>query len=78
MCSKFFLLQLSGANIYNVAEYFNKKSGFIGEFIVSGCESAEPKITEEQAKSIVVEQRSGSIGIVEIVSVAHKNNKYII
>ena len=47
-------------------------------FIASGCNDATPKITEEQAKSIVIEQHTNTIGEVEIISVTHKNNEYII
>lgn len=44
----------------------------------NGCEGSDPKITEEQAKSIVIEHHTNDIGKVEIVSVAHENNKYVI
>jgi hypothetical protein len=47
-------------------------------FIVSGCSSAELKISEEQAKSSVIEHHTGNIGKVEILSVDHKNNNYIV
>ncbi|HAQ08407.1 MAG TPA: hypothetical protein DCR24_13145 [Bacillus bacterium] len=47
-------------------------------FLASGCDNATPKITEEQAKSIVIEQHTNTIGEVEIKSVTHKNNEYII
>jgi hypothetical protein len=46
--------------------------------ILSGCNSIVSKITEEQAKSIVVEHHTKHIGEVEIVSVNTKFNKYII
>lgn len=45
--------------------------------LLNGC-SKEPKITEEQAKSIVIEYHTKYIGEVKIVSVTHKNNEYIV
>lgn len=47
-------------------------------FILSGCNSSNTKITEEQAKAIVIEHHTNQIGKVEIVSVTTKFNKYII
>ena len=44
----------------------------------NGCAGLNPKITEEQAKSMVIEHHSNNIGEVEIISATHKNNKYII
>lgn len=44
--------------------------------IVSGCGGTNRSITEEQAKSIVIEHHTNSIGEVEILSITHKNNKY--
>ncbi|WP_161487547.1 hypothetical protein [Paenisporosarcina indica] len=38
-------------------------------FIVSGCNSAELKVSEEQAKSSVIEQHTGHIGRVKILSI---------
>jgi uncharacterized membrane protein YkoI len=45
--------------------------------IIYGC-NKEPKITEEQAKSIVIKDHDKNIGEVKIISVIHKNNKYIV
>ncbi|WP_404331985.1 hypothetical protein [Mesobacillus maritimus] len=58
-----------------------KKFGSILLFILlllisTSCGSTSPKITEEQAKSIVIEHHTDSIGEVEIISITHKNNKY--
>ncbi|MGJ9458498.1 hypothetical protein [Oceanobacillus sp. CF4.6] len=48
-------------------------------FIVIGCEnSASPKITEEEAESIVMERHSGGIGEVKIKSVSHSSGEYIV
>ncbi len=45
--------------------------------ILNGC-SIESKITEEQAKAIVIDYHTKQIGNVEIISVTTKFNKYII
>ncbi len=46
---------------------------------MSGCNHlSKPKISEEQAKSIVLEDHTKSIGTVEIKSVIHKGNHYIV
>jgi uncharacterized membrane protein YkoI len=45
--------------------------------ILYGC-NLNPKITEEQAKSIVIEYHNKNIGEVKIISVTHKNSKYIV
>ena len=47
-------------------------------FIVSGCNSAELKVSEEQAKSSVIEHHTGNIGKVKIRSIEIKKNNYII
>ncbi|WP_156290117.1 PepSY domain-containing protein [Oceanobacillus salinisoli] len=47
-------------------------------FISNGCKSVSPKITEAEAESIVIEQHSGDIGEVKIISVNHKWGKYIV
>lgn len=47
-------------------------------FSTSGCENVDPKITEEQAKSIVIENHTDNQGKVEIISVTYKKNEYII
>jgi hypothetical protein len=47
-------------------------------FIVSSCSRAELKISEEQAKSSVIEHHTKNIGKVEIVLVDLKNNNYIV
>jgi PBP1b-binding outer membrane lipoprotein LpoB len=46
--------------------------------ILSGCNNIESKISEEQAKQIVLEHYTKEIGEVEIISVTTKFNKYII
>jgi type III secretory pathway lipoprotein EscJ len=46
--------------------------------ILNGCNSTESKITEKEAKSIVVKHHSKHIGKVKIISVTTKFNKYII
>jgi hypothetical protein len=46
--------------------------------IVSGCQGIEFVVTEEQAKSIVVEHHTKHIGEVKILSVTTEFNKYII
>ncbi|WP_433744470.1 hypothetical protein [Falsibacillus pallidus] len=47
--------------------------------IVSGCNSfSNPKVTEEEAKSIVMNDHSKHIGTVEIISVSHRGHKYIV
>lgn len=46
--------------------------------ILSGCNSINSKITEEQAKQIVLEHHTKEIGEVEIISATTKFNKYII
>ena len=47
-------------------------------FIVSGCNSAELKVSEEQAKSSVIEHHTGHIGTVKIRSIELKKNNYIV
>lgn len=47
-------------------------------FIVSGCNSADLKVSEEQAKSSVIEHHTGHIGKVKIRSIELKKNNYII
>ena len=44
---------------------------------MSGCNN-EAMITEEEAKSIVLEEHTNHIGKVEIISVSYKGNKYIV
>ncbi|MFJ6266661.1 hypothetical protein [Lysinibacillus xylanilyticus] len=47
--------------------------------IMSGCNhKSMPKISEEQAKSIVLKSHAKNIGKVEIKSVSHKGNEYIV
>ncbi|MCM3568121.1 hypothetical protein [Neobacillus mesonae] len=47
--------------------------------VMSGCNDfSKPKIPEEQAKSIVIKDHTKQIGKVEIKSVSHKGNEYII
>lgn len=47
-------------------------------FIVSGCNTVELKVTEEQAKSSVIEQHTKNIGKVKILSVDLKRNNYLV
>jgi hypothetical protein len=49
----------------------------IVSILLSGC-NIDSKITEEQAKSIVIDFHTKQIGEVEIISVTTKFNKYII
>lgn len=47
--------------------------------VASGCNNiSEPKISEEQAKGIVLKNHTKNIGDVEIISVTHKGNEYIV
>lgn len=47
--------------------------------VMSGCNNfSEPKISEEEAKSIVLKDQTKHIGKVEIISVSHKGNEYIV
>ncbi|MUK87887.1 hypothetical protein GMD78_05675 [Ornithinibacillus sp. L9] len=46
--------------------------------VLGGCGQSEPIISQEEAKSIVIESRSGEIGEITIISVNHKRGKYII
>lgn len=62
-----------------------KKIGFIILFvfilfIVNGCENRSkiPKISEEEAESIVMERHSGGIGEVKIKSVSNVSGEYIV
>lgn len=47
-------------------------------FIVTACDNSEPIISEEKAKSIVLEHHTGNNGEVKIISVSHENNEYIV
>ncbi|WP_033542754.1 hypothetical protein [Planococcus sp. CAU13] len=47
-------------------------------FVVSGCSNDDLKVSEEQAKSIVIEHHAGNIGKVEILSIELEKNDYII
>lgn len=46
--------------------------------LVSGCNHADLNVSEEQAKSSVVEHRTRHIGTVEILSIELKRNNYIV
>ncbi|MEK5056837.1 hypothetical protein BK126_25230 [Paenibacillus sp. FSL H7-0326] len=47
--------------------------------VMSACNNfSEPKISEEEAKSIVIKENTKLIGKVEIISINHKGNKYTI
>ncbi len=45
---------------------------------LGACESSAHTISKEEVKSIVVEQNSGSIGEIKIISVRHTRGKYIV
>ncbi|MGJ9459874.1 hypothetical protein [Oceanobacillus sp. CF4.6] len=47
-------------------------------YLVTGCESASPKVTEEEAESIPIEHHSGEIGEVKFNSVSHKSGEHIV
>ncbi|MFC4560203.1 hypothetical protein ACFO3D_18770 [Virgibacillus kekensis] len=47
-------------------------------FIVTACEDSEPKISQEEAKAIVVDHNSGDKEDIKIISVSHKLGKYIV
>ena len=47
-------------------------------FIVSGCNTVELKVTEEQAKTSVIKQHTKHIGKVKILSVDLKRNNYLV
>ncbi|WP_461611819.1 hypothetical protein [Cytobacillus kochii] len=52
---------------------------FLLLLFLSSCSTApEPKISEQQAKSIVIEKNTRTIGNVTIVSIEQKGNNYII
>ncbi|EIT84470.1 hypothetical protein A374_15132 [Fictibacillus macauensis ZFHKF-1] len=45
--------------------------------ITSGCNNfSKPKISEDQARSIVLKEHTKHIGKVRIISVSHKGEKY--
>ncbi|MGN7400094.1 hypothetical protein ACTHO0_09575 [Cytobacillus praedii] len=47
--------------------------------VISRCNNfSEPKISEEEAKSIVLKEHTKNIGKVEVISVRHKGNEYIV
>lgn len=46
--------------------------------LVSGCNHADLTVSEDQAKSRVIELRSGHIGNIEILSIKLKRNNYIV
>jgi len=63
-------------------------------FVISGCNNfsapkiseelifeekiAKERISEEQAKAIVLKNHTKNIGKVEIISVSHKDNEYLV
>lgn len=48
-------------------------------FVVIGCSNiSEPKISEDEVKSIVLKEHTGDIGNVKVISVTHKGNEYIV
>lgn len=46
--------------------------------IVSGCNHPELNVSEDQAKSSVIDLRTGNIGKVEILSIELKSNNYLV
>jgi hypothetical protein len=44
----------------------------------TACGQSEPIISEEKAKSIVIERNSGTNGDVKVLSISHKNNEYTV
>lgn len=46
--------------------------------LVSGCDNSDVMISEEQAKSVVIEHHTGNIGEVKIIWTSHKNDQYTI
>lgn len=46
--------------------------------LLAACSQIENKISKDEAGRLVIEERSGKIGMVEITSIEIKNNKYII
>ncbi|MDN3451785.1 hypothetical protein QMA09_16465 [Planococcus sp. APC 3906] len=54
-------------------------AGFVSLIVlVSGCNHADLNVSEDQAKSKVIELRSGHIGNVEILSIELKRKNYIV
>ena len=45
---------------------------------LAGCTQIEDEISKEEAQELVIEEHSGNIGDVEIVTIEIKNNKYIV
>ena len=45
---------------------------------LAGCTQIEDEISTEEAQELVIEEYSGNIGDVEIVTIEIKNNKYIV
>lgn len=50
----------------------------ISIMLLVGCTQIEDEISKEEAQKLVVEEHSGNIGNVEIMSIEIKNNKYIV
>ncbi|WP_456270959.1 hypothetical protein [Bacillus sp. AK031] len=50
----------------------------VSSLLATACSHSEPIISEETAKSIIIERYSGSNGNVKILSVSHKNNEYTV
>lgn len=47
--------------------------------LVSGCtKETTPKISEEEAKTIVIQEHTKQIGQVDIVSITHKGRDYTV
>lgn len=47
--------------------------------IMTGCSNfSTPEISEDEVKSIVLKEHTKHIGKVEIISVIHKGNKYLV
>ncbi|WNB92990.1 PepSY domain-containing protein [Bacillus sp. NEB1478] len=45
-------------------------------FAASGCDLSKSKISEEQARAIVVKHHYNNIGKIKIISVNHENGEY--
>ena len=47
--------------------------------IITGCNNlSTPKISEDEAQSIVLEEHTKHIGKVKIISVSHKGKEYVV
>jgi hypothetical protein len=47
--------------------------------LMNGCNNfSTPEISEDEAKSIVLKEHTSHIGKVEIISISHKGNEYLV